>query len=208
MEQPRQPAAFLGRWFLSGSRSRQGQSEKGAGKARAHERLITKRCKSCQTLYQSAMRTAAVAALATFLAVDLAEAKQHSTLRVHSEASASSGPVFTTQIVSRLSGKTVTIGKVPVISERDVTGLQTYRAADGSYGALFQLNDHGRLALDSLSIERRGSFLFVFINGRPITELQIDRRVSDGKIYIASGLTTTEIELMKKDWPAKARRRQ
>jgi hypothetical protein len=42
--------------------------------------------------------------------------------------------------------------------------------------------------------------LFVLINGRPITELQIDRRVSDGRIYIASGLTKADIDLMKKDW--------
>lgn len=151
------------------------------------------------------MRTAALAALASLLALPVCEAKQHSTFRVHTEASASNGPVFSTQI--RLFGKQVTIEKVPTISERDVTGLQVYRAADGSYGALFQLNDHGRLALDSLSIERRGRFLFVFVNNRPITELQIDRRVSDGKIYIASGLTTNEIELMKKDWPAKPTRK-
>ena len=154
------------------------------------------------------MRTAAVAALAAFLAVDVGEAKQHCTFRVHAEASANDGPVFSTQIRSQRSGKAVTIGKAPVISERDVTGLQVYRASDGSYGALLQLNDHGRLALDSLSIERRGGFLFVFINGRAITELQVDRRVSDGKIYIASGLTTNEIELMKKDWPARRPRRQ
>jgi hypothetical protein len=42
--------------------------------------------------------------------------------------------------------------------------------------------------------------LFVLINGRPVSELQIDRRVSDGRIYIASGLTQADIELMKKDW--------
>lgn len=154
------------------------------------------------------MRTAAAAVLAAFLAVAVSEAKQHSTFRVHAETSANDGPVFSTQIRSRVSGKTVTIGKVPLISERDVTGLQVYRASDGSYGALLQLNDHGRLALDSVSIERRGSFLFVFVNGRPITELQIDRRVSDGKIYIASGLTTNEIELMKKDWPPRAPRKR
>lgn len=153
------------------------------------------------------MRTAAIAALIGLLAV-VCEAKQHSTFRVHTEASTDNGPVFSTQIKSQISGKTVTIGKMPLISERDVTGLQVYRAADGSYGALFQLNDHGRIALDSLSIERRGGFLFVFVNGRPVTELQIDRRVSDGKIYIASGLTTNEIELMKKDWPARAPRKQ
>jgi hypothetical protein len=51
-----------------------------------------------------------------------------------------------------------------------------------------------------LSVERRGGFLFVLINGRMITELQIDKRVSDGKIYIPFGLTAADVELMKKQW--------
>ncbi len=89
---------------------------------------------------------------------------------------------------------------MPRISELDVMGFYPYAAANGTYGALFQLDEHGRVALDALSIEGRGSFLFVFINGRLITELQIDKRVSDGKIYIASGLTAADIALMKKDW--------
>jgi hypothetical protein len=152
------------------------------------------------------MRTAVIAALIGVLGLSVCDAKEYGTFRVHAEANANNGPVFSTQ--TRLFGKLVTIEKVPSISERDVTGLQIYRAPDGTYGALFQLNDHGRLALDSLSIERRGGFLFVFINGRPLTELQIDRRVSDGKIYIASGLTTNEIELMKKNWPSSASRKQ
>jgi hypothetical protein len=63
------------------------------------------------------------------------------------------------------------------------------------------LNEHGRLALDSLSVDRRGGRLYVFINNRPITELQIDRRVSDGKIYIPAGLTPADIQLLRKDWP-------
>ena len=76
--------------------------------------------------------------------------------------------------------------------------LFSYPAQDGTYGALIQLDEHGRGMLDTLSIERRGSFLFVFINGRFITNLQIDKRVSDGKIYIPSGLTAPDIDLMKK----------
>ena len=152
------------------------------------------------------MRTAAVAVLAGLLALTVCEAKQHCTIRVHTEANASDGPVFSTQV--RVSGKLVTLEKIPAISERDVIGLQTYQAPDGTYGALLQLNDHGRLTLDSLSIERRGTFLFVFINGRPLPQLQIDRRVSDGKIYIASGLTSNEIELMKKNWPPSAPRKK
>ncbi len=75
-----------------------------------------------------------------------------------------------------------------------------YRAADGSYGALFELNDHGKLALDTLSIERRDTHLHIFVNARPTAELLIDRRVSDGKLYVASGLTAKDIALMKKDW--------
>jgi hypothetical protein len=94
----------------------------------------------------------------------------------------------------------VTIEKMAWISEQDVVGFSPYPAPNGTYGALIQLDDHGRVVLDTLSVERRGSFLFVFINGRLITELQVDKRVSDGKIYIPSGLTAADIALMKKDW--------
>jgi hypothetical protein len=78
--------------------------------------------------------------------------------------------------------------------------FRPYPAQDGSYGVLLQLDDHGKMALDALSIERRGSFLFIFVNGRAVTELQVDRRVSDGMIYLPSGLRPSDIELMRKDW--------
>jgi len=147
------------------------------------------------------MRTAATCAVIALLVVASGEAKKpRCTFRAHTEANASDGPVFSTEIRSMLSGKKVVIEKMPSLSERDVVSFQAYPASDGSYGALLQLNDHGRIALDSLSIERRGTFLFIFVNGRPLAELQIDRRVSDGKIYIASGLTSNDIELMKKEW--------
>ncbi|HEX4640501.1 MAG TPA: hypothetical protein VH252_03895 [Chthoniobacterales bacterium] len=147
------------------------------------------------------MKSAALVFFVALTAATVCPAKTHSTFRVHTEASASDGPAFSTKL--RLFGRDVTIEKVPTLSENDLTGLRFYRAADGTHGALFELNEHGRLALDSLSIERRGRSLFVFVNGRPITELQIDRRVSDGKIYIASGLTANDIELLKKDWPTR-----
>ena len=147
------------------------------------------------------MKTVALAVFLALCATPFCGAKTHSTFRAHLEANASNGPTFSTKL--RLFGRDVTIEKTPALSENDVTGLRVIRAADGTNGALFQLNEHGRLALDSLSVERRGSSLFVFINGRPAAELQIDRRVSDGKIYIASGLSANDIELLKKDWPAR-----
>ena len=120
--------------------------------------------------------------------------------RVHAEANPNDTATFANSVRAQLSGKSITIEKMPRLTERDVVAFYPYSAADGTFGALLQLDEHGRLTLDELSIERRGGLLFVFINGREITELQVDRRVSDGKIYVASGLSKADIELMKKDW--------
>ena len=146
-------------------------------------------------------------ALLLILLPALAEArKPRCTLRAHLEGNANDGEVFASQIQSQTTGRSVFIQKAPVISENDVVGFKAYPAADGSFGVLFDLNDHGKLALDTLSVEKRGTYLYVFINGKPAAELQIDRRVSDGKLYVASGLSAADIELMKQQWPAKSRR--
>ncbi len=81
-----------------------------------------------------------------------------------------------------------------------MTSFSPYPAQNGTYGALIQLDEHGRTVLDTLSVERRGGLLFVLVNGRLITQLQVDKRISDGKIYIPSGLTAIDIDLMKKSW--------
>jgi hypothetical protein len=139
--------------------------------------------------------------MVAFLALFSAQGKdRHCMLRIHAEGNPRDTAVFATSVRAQLSGKDVAIEKIARISERDVAAFYPYEAGKGNYGALFQLDEHGRLTLDALSVERRGGFLFVFINGRPITELQIDKRVSDGKIYIPSGLTSADIALMKKDW--------
>jgi hypothetical protein len=38
--------------------------------------------------------------------------------------------------------------------------------------------------------------------------LRVDQRVSDGQIYIPSGLTTRDIDLMKEDWHAIGQRKR
>ena len=147
------------------------------------------------------MKTLCVFAVCLVFALADGVAKQrHVTFRVHAQANPRDTEVFSTSVRARFSGKDISIEKVPWLSERDVTAFFPYPAQDGTYGALIQLDEHGRVVLDTLSIERRGSLLFALINGRPITELEIDKRVADGKIYIASGLTAADIESMKKDW--------
>ncbi len=145
------------------------------------------------------MRSLLIAALAFVLAAGAEAGPRHCIFRVHIAANEKDGEVFA-QPLRSLSGRDVFIEKTAWLSERDVKAFYPYRAADGSYAALLELDDHGRVVLDTLSVERRGSYLFVFLNGRPITELQVDRRVSDGKLYLGSGLTEQDIKLMNKDW--------
>jgi hypothetical protein len=133
---------------------------------------------------------------------------RHCMLRVHAQANPADTEVFSMSVRAKLSGKEVAIERYARITEKDVQAFYPYPLGNGQFGALFQLDEHGRIALDALSVERRSGFLFVFINGRAITELQIDKRVIDGQLYIPSGLTSADIEIMKKDWKLIGRRRK
>ena len=135
------------------------------------------------------------------LAGSVAQAKKrHCMLRIHTEANPADTEVFSTSVKAKVSGKDVAIEKTARITESDVQAFYPYTLGNGNFGALIKLDEHGRIALDELSVERHGGYLFVFINGRAITELQIDKRVSDGQLYIPSGLTAADIALMAKDW--------
>jgi hypothetical protein len=154
------------------------------------------------------LRRALLVFCAFAFAISAEGRKPHCTLRVHMEANAKDTAVFATQLRSPVTGRNIVIEKVPRISEQDVVAFYPYQAADGSYGVLFKLSDHGKLALDTLSVERRGAFLYVFVNGRPVSELQIDRRVSDGRLYVASGLTANDLALMRQDWRLMGQRKK
>jgi hypothetical protein len=146
-------------------------------------------------------RRLAVGLILSACAIPPVSAKsKHCTLRVHVEANANDGSVFATRVTTPITGKNIFIEKIPTLSERDVVAFRAYQAPDGSFGVLIQLNDHGRLALETLSIEHRGATLLVLVNGRVVTELLVDRRVSDGQLYIGAGLSAADIAMMEKEW--------
>ena len=144
-----------------------------------------------------------VAALAS-----TASGKPNCTLRVHLEANANDSDSFASSMKSAVTGKKIVMEKIPRISEQDVAAFYPYKGANGSYGVLLRLTDHGRLALDTMSVERRGAFVYIFVNGRPVSEMQIDRRITDGQLYLASGLTQNDLALMGKDWRVIGRRKK
>src|SRR5256886_6897973 len=120
------------------------------------------------------------------LAISATGKDRHCIFRIHTEANPNDTASFSSSVRAQVSGKQVAIERMPRLSERDVVAFYPYPAGDGNYGALFQLDDHGRLALDTLSIKRRGSSVFVLINGRPITEFQLPPSASNGRISIAT----------------------
>jgi len=146
------------------------------------------------------MKSIFASLILALFAVSVSGKDGHCIFRVHVEANANVTATFSTSVPALLSDKRVAIERVPRLSENDVVAFYPYPAKDGSSGALFQLDEHGRIALDALSIEKRGQLLFVLVNTRPVAELQIDRRVTDGRIYVASGLTKADIESLKKCW--------
>jgi hypothetical protein len=205
VENAAQPTAFArcrcGRGILTKRTPDHRKRQKEQNNTSPHERVKQQTLQILSNPLSIGMKTLGAFALCLLFAVPAGVAKQrHCIFRVHAQANPQDTAVFSTSVRAQVSGKNVAIEKIPRISEQDVIAFYPYAAANGTYGALFQLDEHGRIALDALSIERRGSLLFVLINGRPITELEIDKRVSDGKIYIPSGLSAADIGLMKKDW--------
>lgn len=103
---------------------------------------------------------------------------------------------FSTPVQLTNPHKTIYVEKVPSISERDIVSFSPYKAADGTYGAAFQLDRHGQLTLQTLTLEKHGAILLATVNGRPVTPLAIDRPVSDGIIYLPFGLSLADIKAL------------
>lgn len=123
------------------------------------------------------------------------------TVRFHSEITSGSSEKFGLPVSVSNPSRQTQIGKIPDISELDIKAIYPFPAPDGTLGCAFKLDQHGTLALDTLSIDKRGKVVVAFLNGRQVIDMIIDRRVSDGIITIRRGLTPQEIALLQKKYP-------
>jgi hypothetical protein len=130
-------------------------------------------------------------------------------IRFHVEVTRSD-PTFATEITAGDPPRKIIVEKLASLSERDINSFYPYKAADGTFSAAIQLDEHGRVTLETLSEESRGKALVAAVNGRPIAVLTIDKPVTDGIIFIPRGLTEADIrqmgesyDIMGKDYSAK-----
>ncbi len=129
-------------------------------------------------------------------------------VRFFAEAQAADTDRFATPVELRNPPRPAFIEKVPTIHERHIKAVFPFAAADGTSGCSFALDASGRLALDVVSTDRRGTSLIAFVSTKTgthqVIDMVIDRTVKDGIITIQRGLTDLEIAAITKQWPVMA----
>ena len=133
-------------------------------------------------------------------------------VRFHVEANARDGDVFAMPVKFRNPPRDGHVERVPSISERDVQAIYPTNAGDGTFGCAFVLNAHGRNALQTISTQKRGASLVVFVSTKTgthqVVELIIDKPINDGVIFVPKGLTLLEIEALQKQVPTKGQKKR
>lgn len=121
-------------------------------------------------------------------------------LRIHGEGIAAEAPTFAFP-ATLLNGREVYLSRMPLITQREVRSVYPFPAADGSEGVYLKLDNHGTGLLQQHTMERRGRTLVVLLNGRQVTNLLVDRPVTDGIVSIPRGLSPEDIALLRTAFP-------
>ena len=123
------------------------------------------------------------------------------TIRLHGEGNQKEGDSFVSEIELKFPAKKIYIRKVPVITERDIKSFLPFPGENGMVGAYFRLDPHGADKLQQYTTEDRGRLAVVLVNGRVACVLQVVKPVTDGILYVKSGLQPEEIPRLAQKYP-------
>lgn len=152
-------------------------------------------------------RQALLPLLACLLLTAGAKKQPKMAILVNPQASSASGGEFTRPVQLLRTQKEIAMGVMPVLTHGEFKSFHAFQAPDGSWGASFRLDPHGANLLSQHTHSMRGSYLLVWVNGRHVIDLFVDRPVKDAVFTIPSGLTANEAELLKYEFPAMGRER-
>lgn len=126
------------------------------------------------------------------------------TVRFYAEANSRDTEAFAKPVTFKNPPRDAFIEKVPSINERSIRTMYPFQVADGSWGAAFLLDDKGRIDLEVVSTQRRGSSMVVFVVTKKgihqVVDMVIDKPVRDGIITIPNGLTELEVRALSKEY--------
>ena len=110
-------------------------------------------------------------------------------------------PEFTAKVKVGTPPREITIEKLASISERDIASFYPYRASDGTFSAVLQLDRHGSAVLENISAQKLGLSLVVAVSGRAVAALKVDKPISDGVVFIPYGLSVADVRAMGASFP-------
>lgn len=135
------------------------------------------------------------------LSLAFAQAAAPLTVRIHSEATEHEGSQFVTQIELNNSKKKTYIRKVPVVTEREILAFYPLQMPDGSLGAYLLLDADGRNKLEQHTGSSRDTMVVALINGRVANSMRVDKKVTDGILYIPGGFLPEELVQLQAKYP-------
>ena len=126
------------------------------------------------------------------------------TVRFHVEANSRDTDTFSMPVNLLYQRRSTHVSRVPAFSEKQIKAIFPFEAGDGTWGCAFQLDVQGRIRLETMSSESRGSAMVVFIGTKggmhQVVDMIIDRPVTDGVITIPKGLTALEVAALRKQF--------
>jgi hypothetical protein len=131
--------------------------------------------------------------------------KTSCTVRFHLEVDASASDPFSRPVKLLNPPRQIFVESSAALSERQVEAVYTFPAADGSWGALFQLDVSGRKILSQISSSNRGRCFVVFVGNQKLArqlpgDILIDGVILDGLFPIPQGLSYAEALLIQKNF--------
>ena len=121
-------------------------------------------------------------------------------LRIHGEGIAAEAPSFAFP-ANLINGRETFLARMPLLTQREVRAVYPFPAADGTQGIYLKLDNHGSGLLQQHTMERSGRLLVVLLNGRQVSNLVVDRPITDGIVSIPRGLGDGDIELLTTVFP-------
>src|SRR5436190_1251365 len=83
--------------------------------------------------------------------------KSEITVRFHSEANRNDSEAFAVPVNLIYQRRQAYLSRVPDFSEKHIEKIQPFPTKDGSWGCVFKLSPQGRIRLETMSGEIRGS---------------------------------------------------
>ncbi len=128
--------------------------------------------------------------------------KPEITVRIHTEADKNDSDTFSIPVNLIYQQRQAYLSKVADISERMIEKILPFPAKDGSWGCVLKLNPQGRIRLENMSGQIRGSAMVIFVTTKfgnhQVADMIVDRVVTDGIITIPRGLSEIEVMLLKR----------